>query len=284
MLSVTTLTSYLYCMRKLFLTRVLGFKEPIRRPLVKGSIRHEVYDLINKKEEEIVTNITKKTTKEQLYQTYKMRHSKILREVIRNNKEDLKKLELKPNDVFRKTWPLILEESLTRAKRTHNFMETHLVYGKELWESLTPKISSEIKISSEKLKLRGIIDQIEIYEKGIVPVELKTGSCPKQGVWDNHRIQAGAYALLAEEHFNKEIKEAFIVYLDHAQRRHIPINIFLKDEIKELIQKVNLLLKGKELPETERNYNKCRGCGLREICYNNKVIKKQVKKIFNRNI
>ncbi len=284
MLSVTTLTSYLYCKRKLFLTKVLGFRGPIRIPLIKGVIRHEVYDLINKKEKEIVTNITEKTTKEQLYETYKKHHSEILRSVIRQNKEDIKKLDLKPTELFKKTWPLILGESLTRAKRTHDFMETHLVYGNELWERLTPKISSELRIESKKLNLKGIIDQVEIYEDGIVPIELKTGSCPKEGVWDNHRIQAGAYALLAEEHFSKEIKESFIIYLDHAERRHISINIFLKDEIKGLIQKVNLLLENKKIPEMEKNFNKCRNCGLKEICYNNTVIKKQLKEILNRNI
>lgn len=284
MLAVTTITSYLYCKRKLFLNKVLGFREPIRPPLVKGSIRHETHDLINKKEEDIVTNIKEKTTKEQLYETYKQHHSEILREVIRNNKENLKKLELKPNEIFKKTWPLILKESLTRAKRTHEFMQTHLIYGKQLWEKLTPKIQSEIKISSPELNLKGIIDQIEIYETGVVPIELKTGSCPKEGVWDNHRIQAGAYALLAEEHFQKEIKEAFVVYLDHAERRHIPINIFLKNEIKELIQKTNNLLNNKEIPTYEKNKNKCRNCGLSKICHNNQVIKKQTEKTFNRKI
>ncbi len=90
-------------------------------------------------------------------------------------------------------------------------METNLVYGSDLWEKLTPKITSEIRLESEKLNLKGIIDQLEIYGQGIVPIELKTGSCPKEGVWDNHRIQAGAYALLAEEYFNSKVKEAFIV-------------------------------------------------------------------------
>ncbi|MBI2659513.1 hypothetical protein HYX05_05440, partial [Candidatus Woesearchaeota archaeon] len=58
-ISVSLLSSYLYCSRKLFLEKVLLLEEPPKESLVMGSIRHETYDNINKKEEEIVTSITK---------------------------------------------------------------------------------------------------------------------------------------------------------------------------------------------------------------------------------
>jgi len=280
MLSVTALTSYLYCQRKLYLQRVLGFYEPLRAPLIKGTIRHEVYEQINNIEEEIVTSITKKSTKEELFNKYKQAHSEILRDIIRKHKDKLKSLDLKPNEIFKQTWHLIMEESITRAKNIWEFMQTHLLYGKELWEKLSPKISSEFRISSEKLKLRGIIDQIEIYEMGYVPVEIKTGSCPKEGIWPNHKIQIGAYALLLEEKYNKEIKEGFVTYLDAKQRRHVPINPFLKQEILELIEKTNNLLKSKEIPEKTDNENKCRACGIKEQCFDEKILKKRHEEIF----
>ena len=280
MLSVTALTSYLYCQRKLYLQRVLKFYEPIRAPLIKGTIRHEVHEQINQTEESIVTAITRKSTKEELFQRYKTTHSQILSDIIRKYKKQLRNLNLKPNEIFKQTWPLIMEESITRAKNIWEFMQLNLVYGKELWEKLTPKISSEFKISSEKLKLRGIIDQIEIYQKGYVPVEIKTGQCPKEGVWPNHKIQIAAYAIMLEEHYNTEIKEGFVAYLDAKQRRHVPINPFLKQEIKDLIQTTNNMLNSKEIPEKTQNINKCRSCGIKEQCFDEKILEKRQKEVF----
>lgn len=56
---VSLLSTYLYCPRKLFLQEVLLLEEPPKDIVVMGSIRHETHDLINKKEEEIVTSIKK---------------------------------------------------------------------------------------------------------------------------------------------------------------------------------------------------------------------------------
>jgi len=50
-----------------------------------------------------------------------------------------------------------------------------------------PILISEQRIGSDKLQLKGIVDRIEVYENGYVPVELKTGKIPKEGVWPGHR-------------------------------------------------------------------------------------------------
>lgn len=277
-ISVSLLASYLYCPRKIYLERVLGFFEPLKGALVIGTIKHGIFDEINKKEEEIVTNITEKISLEELQEIYRNTYSKINREVIIKNKEKLKQLEIDINFIFKKTWPLILNEAQNRSLNVFNFTQSHMVFGKELWEKLTPKIRSEFKIKSEKLELSGIIDQLEIYEKGYVPIELKTGSAPKEDVWPNHKIQIAAYAMLLEEKYNTEIKEGFVHYLDINERRHIPINIFLKDEIKQLIKKVKTLLESQEIPGFCENKNKCNACGLKNTCYDEKNLKKQLLK------
>ena len=46
--------------------------------------------------------------------------------------------------VFKQVWPLILEESETRASALYEFIQMHNIYGEELWEKLTPKIKSEL--------------------------------------------------------------------------------------------------------------------------------------------
>ena len=279
MLSVSTLTSYFYCARKLYLQYVLKFREPLKDVIVKGSIRHKIYEDINNKEEQIITSVTEKKTLEQLQEIYKKYYKEIVITAIRDSRNQLDMFNIPPNDMYKQTWPLILEESITRASNLHQFMQLHLVYGQKLWEKLTPKIKSEVKIDSKKLNIRGIIDQLEIYERGFVPIEIKTGSCPKDGVWPNHRIQLVAYVMLLEDKFNVEIKEGFIHYLDAKQRRHIAINPFMRQEIKDTIKRINALLTSKKLPDKEQNKNKCNKCGLKEICFNEALLSKKLNQL-----
>ena len=276
-LSVSMLSGYEYCKKKLFLQYVLKIAEPPKEVLVLGSIRHEVFDLINKKEESIVKKIKTKKTLEQLQQIYKSEHSFILRELLDSKKSVLKNFNLTVLDVFKKSWPVVMAESMSRADNLHKFIEKSNLFGDVLWEQLTPKIESEFSIASENLNLKGVIDRLEIYKEGYVPIELKTGSSPREGAWPGHKIQVCAYAMLLEDKFKVNINEGFIIYLDAQKRQHIPINPFLKMEVKELIGKVNSLLNNREIPEFCGNENKCRACGLRERCYNKKYLETKLK-------
>ena len=88
-ISVTLLSSYLYCSRKLFLEKVLMLEEPPKESLVMGSIRHGTYDMINKTEEAIVTSITKKMNLEDIQERYRQQYLKFLKKAIVENKKKL---------------------------------------------------------------------------------------------------------------------------------------------------------------------------------------------------
>ena len=233
-----------------------------------GSIRHETYDGINKKEEDIVVSITKRMGLEDIQGLYKREYLKILRKAVTSNKKRLEDVKIGVLDAYKKSFPFIMEESVMRAANIYSFIEKNMVYGKELWEKLTPKIMSELRVESDELKLKGIIDQVHVYDNDYVPFELKTGRMPQDGVWPSHRIQIAAYSLLLQEKFNKQIKEGFVVYLDSKEKRHIAINPYMQEEVKQLLNEVIELLESKELPDFCDNENKCRKCGLKEKCYN----------------
>ena len=276
-ISVSLLSTYLYCSRKLFLEKVLLLEEPPKESIVMGSIRHETYDNINKKEEEIVTSITKRMDLEDIKALYKQKYLQILRKEVANNKKRLEEVNINMLDAYKKSFSFIIEESGMRANNIFSFIEANKVFGKELWEKLTPKIISELRVDSDELKLRGIIDQVHVYDNAYVPFELKTGRTPSDGVWPNHRIQIAAYSLLLQEHFNKPIKEAFVVYLDSKEKRHIAINPFMREEVKQIVDKIIALLESKELPDYCDNENKCRKCGLRQTCYNEEEVNNLLK-------
>ncbi len=269
---VSLLSAYLYCSRKLFLEKVLMLKEPPKESIVMGSIRHEVYDDINKKEEEIVTSITKKANLEYIQALYKKEYLAILRKIISDNRKRLEEVNINSLEAYKKSFPFITEESGIRAANIFIFIEANNIFGEELWQKLTPKIISELRLESEELKLTGILDQVHIYGNDYVPFELKTGKTPQDGIWPSHRIQIAAYSLLLQEKFNKPIKEGFVLYLDSKEKRRIVVNPFMKQEVKKLVDEVVVLLESKELPDFCNNENKCRKCGLKDSCHNVKEI------------
>ncbi len=276
MIAVTLLSAYIYCKRKIFLERVLRLVEIPKEALVKGSIRHQTYDNINKIEQFIVTSIKTKLAYEQIERIYTQKYSGLLRNTIIANKSALRRVKLPLIDAFNKTWPYFIREAKMRAINIHNAILKHDIFGDKLWEVLVPKIKSEVSVQSEELQLRGIIDRLEVFPDKCVPVELKTGKIPKEGVWPSHRIQIGAYVMMLNEKFNLELNKGYVHYLDTDEKREVIINPALKDEIKETTQRVHTLLLSHDLPDFCANENKCNVCGLKEICYDDRLLKEKI--------
>lgn len=271
LINVTSLAEYLYCSRKLFLRNVLLVEEAPKEVMLMGTIRHETFDRINKIEENVVSNIKKSTDQQEIQKLYFDNYCSMLRKSIINNKDGLKYFNLDLFETYKKILPSFSCEARVRANNVHSFMIKNNVFGEELWEKLTPKIKSELRMSSEKLMLKGIIDKVEVWGEHHVPFELKTGKAPNDGMWPGHRIQIGAYILLLEEKF-KTHRRGFIHYLDIDDKRELTMNPFLEDEIKTTTISVKDLLSGNELPEFCGNDNKCATCGLKEKCFDKNLI------------
>jgi len=208
---------------------------------------------------------------------YRQRYLEILRKVIIKNKKRLEVVNIGLTEVYKKGFQVVMDESCIRANNIFTFIEANNVFEEELWQKLTPKIISELKIESEELRLKGMIDQVHVYDNDYVPFELKTGSTPQDGVWPSHRIQIAAYSMLLQEKYNKQIKEGFVFYLDSKEKRHISINPFMKEEVKQIVNEVIELLEKKWLPDFCNNKNKCKKCGLRQTCYNEEEVNNLMK-------
>jgi CRISPR-associated protein Cas4 len=278
MISVTFLSGYDYCQRKLFLERVLKIAPPPKDVLLKGSIRHEAYDNINKIEEKLVTSVKEPAGYDRLFDDYKKHHAKILRESIIKHKTELKELGIKLPDLFKQTWPLVILESQERALNLANSIKKYQVTGRELWEKLTPKIESEMRLEVPELKLKGVIDQVAVYPTEVVPTELKTGSAPHRGVWPNHKLQIGAYMLMLAKK-GRNVSEGFIKYLDLNESRQVLMNPFLEKDIYVKRDAVIKLFESKELPVMCENKNKCNSCSLKQWCYDENFMKERMKTI-----
>jgi len=266
MLSVTAITSYMYCPRKLYLTRILKLSEPPKAVMTMGSLRHEIYDQVNKAEKQLIIAINAYDPN-RITETYKQKYADITRSVLINFKPQLQEVQIPLIDAFKDVWPFFEQEYKFRATNLQHFMQTSNLTGIALWENLTPKIESEISVSSTILNLKGIVDRIELHEKEIIPTEVKTGKAPTDTVWEPHKIQLAAYIMLLEEKYQRPITRGYIHYILENKKIEIIINPFLKDEVKELTRKTEELLNCKELPPIIKSESKCNICGLKDECY-----------------
>jgi CRISPR-associated protein Cas4 len=279
MISVSLLSAYDYCARKLFLEQVLKLFVIPREAVVKGSIRHEVHDRISKAEEAFVKDVKQEISYKEMLEKYKKLHSDLLNQSIIKNKSKLAELKISLTEFFKDAWPLVLEESKDRAINLHNFIKVHKVFGEELWKELSPKIETEYYVESEELKLKGVIDKLEVYDnklvREVVPYELKTGSAPRDGVWPGHKLQTGAYVMLLEK--NKMfVREAFVKYLDINEARPVMMNPFLEKHVLTTRDAVLKIFQAKDIPAICDNKNKCTSCPLKEQCWNEKFIKERL--------
>jgi CRISPR-associated protein Cas4 len=278
MVTATQLSGYLYCPRKLFISNVLLVEEPPKQELVKGKIWHETHEILNNAEEKIVCSIKTKNYQE-IFELYRHEYSKLLRNAIIKHKSELKDFNISMLDIFKDYWTSFEEEAKEHALNVVHFIDKHEIYGKELWEKLTPKILSEQYFKSTKLNLSGIIDVLEIHDitgkTCYVPVELKTGKYPEKGMWDGHKIQLAAYILLLEDS-GKTVSEAAIKYRG-VDKRLLQMNTFLREEVLDLIAKTSVMLTSFDPPDYVDNKNKCKNCSAKDTCYNQDTMKTLVK-------
>ncbi len=249
LVSVTDMCAYNFCKRSLYLKLVLKLREPPKPVMVLGSIRHKVYEEANKKEEELVSQISSDFKRQEILQMFSNAYNAILNKSVYSYLPQLESLKMDKEEVTVQLQKAVAGQAQERADEIVSFSSKTGLFGKELWESLTPKIMSELRVSSEKLRLKGIVDRIEVYGSEYVPVEIKTGKAPYEGVWPDHRLQVAAYMLLLNEKFNIRIKEGLVNYVAANQQRQIVMNPFMEYEVTGAVNNVFELVEQKKVPD-----------------------------------
>ena len=252
LLPVSALSSWVHCPRQFYLSYVLEVEEPPKDVMILGLIKHKLHEQIAQQEEEIVIKLKQGDKVNEILQSS---FTNILRNIVTNHANALRMVSVPLTNAFQKALPIVKFEASDRAERIMSFLQQGIL-GENLWHALTPKVKTEYSIQSKKLGLKGRIDRLELYESRLLPVELKSGNPPQEGVWAEHRIQAASYALMLEDAFSTTVPEAIVQYVDHNQRRLIVLNPFMKEQVIETTAKVKNCMETKELPD---------GCG-REKC------------------
>jgi len=266
MIPVTALSEYLYCPRKIYLRYVLKFKPVTKDFIIKGKLKHDVFDAANKAEQDLILNI-KPSDLDNLSSIYKQAYTGLLNKSIDKFEHDIISASMDKRQLFEESLKKFLDVAAYRSKFLVNLIKQTGLYGQDLINALPVKVKSEIFLSSKRLGLRGVIDRVEMMDGFHVPVELKTGSMPRDGVWPGHRAQLASYILLLNERFNSN--QGFIEYIDHNVRKKIVMNPFLEEEIKNLVNQVIDLCNSDTVPDVCSNPNKCKSCNLQNSCFSN---------------
>lgn len=275
MIPVNALSAYLYCPRKLYLQKVLGLEEPTRESALRGTIKHMALQGFIEREGKLVASIYPEHGLEDIKKSFEKALSDEIRSAIIEKKNSLKRLNLEPEEVFNKVLARLKPQLETRAQNVWNFIKRQKLYGRELWESLRPKIKSEYPLESQTYNLTGVIDQVFVFPERLLPVELKSGKIPVEGLWPGHKIQLAAYMLILEDNFGFSVDKGFVYYIQEKEYRFLQMNPFLKEEVIRTRELVEELLTRKKVPSILKKENKCHYCGLKNTCYDEAFVKKK---------
>ena len=278
MLSVSDLTTYLFCTRKLYLQRVYEIydREP-REVTFAGTLQHRILEFVADHDQNLVISIV--SLQDNVEEKYKQLFAKAIRVVLLQEKSTLEKLKMDFIQLYKNYMQQFEPLFSQKSAAILSCIQEHMVFGVELWKKL-PKIESEYAISSAILELRGIVDQIEIKGEDVIPIEIKTSKPPFEGIHEYHKIQLAAYILLLQEKY-PQINYGYLYYVTAYEKRKLVMNPFLKEYVLQLISDTKKLLSEKILPDYCENKKKCESCEIKKYCYDTILITEKNQKLIS---
>lgn len=119
-----------------------------------------------------------------------------------------------------------------------------------------------IWLKSERYKLIGKADLIEVQDGKWYPIEYKRGS---KGEWDNDELQVCAQALCLEEMTGQPVTLGYVYYAQSHQRQPVELSTQLRQQAIATIASVTTLLQTGKMPSAEYS-QRCKGCSLYQQC------------------
>lgn len=263
--NVRDISDYLYCARKVYLRKTLNLREKTNAKMVKGMIRHEIFDEFNKTEEEIVSGITQQKNLTELGDIYKKYLLEIADWSFRKNENFTNEFGINKQEFWQDFWKNVQQEIQLRIKAIYKLLKKNIL-GVELWKKLEPKYLTEFKVVSDRLQLVGRIDRVIIEKQDgrtiYVPCEIKNADTIKP--YESDMLQLACYAMLLEDKFGTEIKKGIIQYKN--RKIDVEIDEGKRQKVFDIIKSIGNFSSA-AMPKILENFNKCRACGLREECF-----------------
>lgn len=118
-----------------------------------------------------------------------------------------------------------------------------------------------VNLKSSKYHIHGIVDWVLETDSNVYIVEYKINPNPNSL---GHKLQITAYALLAQEYFNKPCKVAFLT--SDKKSYEIEINNELVQRLYQTIDEISICLKSAIKPDTSASDHQCIQCQYLNFC------------------
>ena len=117
---------------------------------------------------------------------------------------------------------------------------------------------------SHRLRLAGRPDYLIETAAGLVPVELKSGACPRSGPHAAHVAQLMTYCVLVEDTLARPVPCGVLHYSD--AERQIPFTPDRKREVLQLADEIRRKRGSANVHRQHQHIGRCRKCGYRSVC------------------
>jgi len=262
--SITWISTWLYCKRKLYLEQVRNFKVENEAFEIKSELKKRVFDDINSADKRIVVSFNSFKSLEDIQMVFRKEYYKIIQGIVNENRIKLFNIGLNVTDFFHEIWPSALEEAKTRSNNLFSFILKEKIYSDELWSKLYPRYLSNVYFNNNKIE--GVLEKVELYQDYSIPIKVRTGKAPKEGVWPSDKVLMEIFIYLTEKEFGKKVEHGIINYLGSEEVRKVSKSEHAEEFMSLLLEDLNNTLKG-SLPGFVKNRKKCDKCPLKERCY-----------------
>ena len=122
----------------------------------------------------------------------------------------------------------------------------------------------KLKVSSRRLGVRGVIDEVAEVNGELTIVETKYMKKPKKPR-RRHLYQATAYAMLAEERLKKPVRRILLRYLPEGGSHTVTVTDRMRRHVEWTVRRIRKIVCEEKLPRV-RSDGRCRGCGWLWVC------------------
>jgi CRISPR-associated exonuclease Cas4 len=118
-------------------------------------------------------------------------------------------------------------------------------------------------LHSERLGFGGKLDLLIVTPNACYPVDFKD---TEGGVRYNHRIQLAAYAMLAEEAFQRPVSEGFVFIVPLKAVVRVPVTEANRQVVRDAVAGMRRMIHREELPAATSVRARCAVCEYRNYC------------------
>ena len=123
-----------------------------------------------------------------------------------------------------------------------------------------------LELSSEKLRLRGVLDLLLKVRDELVPVEYKNMRSDKGRAWTHHKYQLTGYALLVEDSYGRSVTRGLLNYVPEELALLVSITPEMKKFTFEIVKRIGHIIQRQYLPPVTVPISKCFGCEYFWVC------------------